>query len=102
MPHEQVAIAKRMQNMHVKLLDKSTFEAVVDNEIIAKEFELLIQPIQNYLRQKLKNKTVTMAVRTAAPTENKRAYNRKEKFQMMAEKNNALLELKERFGLEFY
>ena len=38
MPKEQVAIAKRMQNMHVTLLNATTFEAVVDNEIVAKEF----------------------------------------------------------------
>ncbi len=102
MPIEQVAIAKRMQNMRVTLLNATTFEAVVDNEIIAKEFTALIPTLQDYLRVKLKNRKVTMAVRISAPAEKVRAYGRVEKFQMMAQKNSALLELKDEFGLELY
>ena len=102
MPKEQIAIAKRMQNMHVSLLNATTFEAVVDNEIIAKEFTAMIPQLQEYLRTRLKNRKVTMTVRISAPTEKVRAYGRVEKFQMMAQKNDALLQLKEEFGLELY
>lgn len=102
MPIEQVAIAKRMQNMHVALLNATTFEAVVDNEIIAKEFTALIPTLQEYMRVRLKNRKVTMTVRVSAPAEKVRAYGRVEKFQMMAQKNSALMELKNEFGLELY
>ena len=102
MPKEQVAIAKRMQNMHLNLLNDKTFEAVVDNEIVAKEFTGMIPVIQDYLRNRLKNRKVTMTVRISAPTEKVRAYGRVEKFQMMAQKNQALLQLKDEFGLELY
>ena len=102
MPIEQVAIAKRMQNMHVALLNATTFEAVVDNEIIAKEFTALIPTLQEYMRVRLKNRKVTMNVRVSAPAEKVRAYGRVEKFQMMAQKNSALMELKNEFGLELY
>lgn len=102
MPKEQVAIAKRMQNMRVTLLNATTFEAVVDNEIVAKEFISMIPHMQEYLRARLKNRKVTMTVRISAPTEKVRAYGRVEKFQMMAQKNEALLQLKEVFGLELY
>lgn len=102
MPKEQVAIAKRMQNMHLNLLNDTTFEAVVDNEIVAKEFTGMIPVIQDYLRSRLKNRKVTMTVRISAPTEKVRAYGRVEKFQMMAQKNQALLQLKDEFGLELY
>ena len=102
MPKEQVAIAKRMQNMHLNLLNDTTFEAVVDNEIVAKEFTGMIPVIQDYLRNRLKNRKVTMTVRISAPTEKVRAYGRVEKFQMMAQKNQALLQLKNEFGLELY
>ncbi|MDY5237307.1 DNA polymerase III subunit gamma/tau [Bacteroides helcogenes] len=102
MPKEQVAIAKRMQNMHVTLLNDTTFEAVVDNEIIAKDFISMIPALQDYLRIRLKNRKVTMTVRVSAPAEKVRAYGRVEKFQMMAQKNNALMELKNEFGLELY
>ena len=102
MPKEQVAIAKRMQNMRITLINDTTFEAVVDNEIVAKEFTGMIPTLQNYLRTRLKNRKVTMTVRISAPTEKVRAYGRVEKFQMMAQKNRALLQLKEEFGLELY
>ncbi len=102
MPKEQVAIAKRMQNMRITLINDTTFEAVVDNEIVAKEFTSMIPTLQNYLRTRLKNRKVTMTVRISAPTEKVRAYGRVEKFQMMAQKNSALLLLKEEFGLELY
>ncbi len=102
MPKEQIAIAKRMQNMHLTLINDSTFESVVDNEIVAKEFTAMIPTLQDYLRTRLKNRKVTMTVRISAPTEKVRAYGRVEKFQMMAQKNNALLQLKEEFGLELY
>mgnify|MGYP002576625654 FL=1 len=102
MPKEQVAIAKRMQNMHVTLLNATTFEAVVDNEIVAKEFISMTPQLQEYLRTRLKNHKVTMSVRISTPTEQVRAYGRVEKFQMMVQKNNALLQLKDEFGLELY
>ncbi|MCD8183174.1 MAG: DNA polymerase III subunit gamma/tau [Bacteroides sp.] len=101
MPKEQVAIATRMQNMRITLKD-TTFEVLVDNEIVAKDFTAMIPELQNYLRSRLKNSKVTMTVRVSAPTEKVRAYGRVEKFQMMAQKNNALLQLKDEFGLELY
>ena len=102
MPKEQVAIAKRMQNMRVTLLNDTTFEAVVDNEIVSKEFTAMIPHLQEYLRARLKNRKVTMTVRISAPTEKVHAYSRVEKFQMMVQKNDALLQLKNEFGLELY
>ena len=101
LPHEQVALAKRMQNMRLTLLNATTFEAVVDNPIVAKDFTALAPAIQAYLRTRLKNSKVTMTVRVSAPEEKVRAYSRTEQFQMMMEKNKALKELQDEFGLEF-
>ena len=101
LPHEQVALAKRMQNMHLTLLNATTFEAVVDNPIVAKDFTALAPAIQAYLRTRLKNSKVTMSVRVSAAEEKVRAYSRTEQFQMMMEKNKALKELQDEFGLEF-
>ena len=103
LPKEQVAIAKRMQVLRPVLLNNSTtFEIVVDNEIAAKDFTALIPELQDYLRVRLKNSTVVMTVRVSAPTETVRAVGRVEKFQMMSQKNQALMQLKEEFGLELY
>ena len=102
LPVEQVAIAKRMHNMRPTLLNDTTFEVTVDNDIISKEFTAMIPSIQDYLRSRLKNRKVTMTVRISAPTERNRAYGRVEKFQMMAQKNKALQKLKDELGLELY
>ncbi len=101
MPKEQVALSTRMHAMHLTLLDATTFEVVVDNELIAKEFISIAPDIETYLRTRLKNRKITMKVRVSAPTEKVRAYSRVEKFQMMVEKNQALQQLREEFGLEF-
>ena len=103
LPKEQVAIAKRMQVLRPVLLNNSTtFEIVVDNEIAAKDFTALIPELQDYLRGRVKNSKVVMTVRVSAPTETVRAVGRVEKFQMMSQKNQALMQLKEEFGLELY
>ena len=103
LPKEQVAVAKRMQVLRPVLLNNSTtFEIVVDNEIAAKDFTALIPELQDYLRGRLKNSKVVMTVRVSAPTETVRAVGRVEKFQMMSQKNQALMQLKEEFGLELY
>lgn len=102
LPIEQKSIAMRMQNMRATLLNDTTFEVMLDNEMIAKEFTMLIPELQTYLRVRLKNRKVTMTVRVSEATENVRAFSRVEKFQMMAQKNSALLQLKEKFGLELY
>lgn len=103
LPKEQVAFAKRMQVLRPVLLNNSTtFEIVVDNEIAAKDFTALIPELQDYLRVRLKNSKVVMTVRVSAPTETVRAVGRVEKFQMMSQKNQALMQLKEEFGLELY
>ena len=103
LPKEQVAIAKRMQVLRPVLLNNSTtFEIVVDNEIAAKDFTALIPELQDYLRVRLKNSKVVMTVRVSSPTETVRAVGRVEKFQMMSQKNQALMQLKEEFGLELY
>jgi DNA polymerase-3 subunit gamma/tau len=103
LPKEQVAIAKRMQVIRPVLLNNSTtFEVVVDNEIAAKDFTALIPELQTYLRGRLKNSKVAMTVRVSEPTETVRAVGRVEKFQMMAQKNQALMQLKDEFGLELY
>ena len=103
LPKEQDALAKRMQMLRPALLNNSTtFEGVVDNEFAAKDFTALIPELQDYLRGRLKNSKVMMTVRVSEATETVRPVGRVEKFQMMAQKNQALMQLKDEFGLELY
>ena len=103
LPKEQDALAKRMQMLRPALLNNSTtFEVVVDNEFAAKDFTALIPELQDYLRGRLKNSKVMMTVRVSEATETVRPVGRVEKFQMRAQKNQALMQLKDEFGLELY
>ena len=103
LPKEQDALTKRMQMLRPVLLNNSTtFEVVVDNEFAAKDFTALIPELQDYLRGSLKNSKVMMTVRVSEATETIRPVGRVEKFQMMAQKNQALMQLKDEFGLELY
>ena len=103
LPKEQDALTKRMQMLRPVLPNNSTtFEVVVDNEFAAKDFTALIPELQSYLRGRLKNSKVVMTVRVSEATETIRPVGRVEKFQMMAQKNQALMQLKDEFGLELY
>ena len=75
---------------------------MVDNELVEKYFRNLINPVQDYLREKLRNSKITMQIRVSEATETVRAYSRVERFQMLSRKNPDLLNLKEEFGLELY
>ncbi len=103
LPKEQDALMKRMQMLRPALFKNSTtFEVVVDNEMAAKDFTALIPELQEYLRSRLRNSQVVMKVRVSEAAETIRPVGRVEKFQMMAQKNQALMQLKEVFGLELY
>ena len=102
LPRDYKAMAMRMQNMRVKLINKVTFEMVLDNEYVAKEFMPLKANIESYLRKQLCNRQVKMSVRISEATEKKMPIGKVERFQAMAKKNEALLQLKEEFGLELW
>lgn len=100
LPVEEKANSARMMNMHPSLLNDTTFEVTVDNDMVEKYMVQLVPAIQNHLRERLHNRKITMTVRVSAPTENMRAYSHVERFQMMSKKNPNLLKLKEELGLE--
>ncbi len=102
LPQEHNAMAGRMKGMTVKLLDPVTFEAVVENELVVNQFMPLKPNIEEYLRTQLRNKQIKMVFRVSAPEEKKRPSSKVEKYQAMVEKNQALITLKNEFGLEFY
>lgn len=101
LPLEQKSVAMRMQNIKVVKLDDINCEIVVDNELIAKDFNAILRDIQAHLRQQLKNSKITLSLRISEANENIRPFGKVEKYQMMAQKNDALIALREEFGLEF-
>jgi len=100
LPKEEKANAARMMNISPKLLNDTTFEVGVDNGMVEKYMQQLAVSIQEYLREKLHNRKITMTVRILEAKEVVRAYSHTERFQLMSNKNPKLLKLKEVFGLE--
>jgi DNA polymerase-3 subunit gamma/tau len=100
LPIEEKANASRMMNIHPRLTDATTFEVVVDNDMVEHYFLQMRPQVEAYLREHLHNRQVRMTVRIAAPDENVRAFNQTERYQMMSRKNPYLNKLKEKFGLE--
>ena len=96
LPKEQDALTKRMQMLRPALFNNSTtFEVVVDNEFAAKDFTALIPELQDYLRGRLKNSKVVMTVRVSEATETIRPVRRVQKFQMMAQKKQSKMQMKD-------
>ena len=100
LPAEEKANAARMMNIAPKLLNDTTFEVGVDNGMVEKYMQELLPTIQDYLREHLHNRKITMTIRVLEAKEMVRAYSHTERFQMMSQKNPKLLKLKEVFGLE--
>lgn len=100
LPVEEKANSARMMNMTPKLLNDTTFEVLVDNEMVEKYMHKLLPDIQAYLREQLHNRKITMTVRVSAPNEVVRAYSQAERFVLMSKRNPKLMKLKEVFGLE--
>ena len=100
LPVEEKANAARMMNIAPKLLNDTTFEVGVDNNMVEKYMNQLLPRIQAYLRDRLHNRKITMTVRVLEAKEVVRAYSHVERFQLMSKKNPKLLKLKEVFGLE--
>ena len=100
LPVEEKANAARMMNIAPKLLNDTTFEVGVDNNMVEKYMNQLLPRIQAYLRDRLHNRKITMTVRVLEAKEVVRAYSHVERFQLMSKKNPKLMKLKEVFGLE--
>ena len=101
MPKEQIAFAKRMQNIHLALSNEATCQIPFDNELAAKDFQGILPTIQGYLRSRLRNNKLTLQVHVTEAEEQTRAVSRNEKLQLMSDKNQSIQLLISTFGLEF-
>lgn len=97
---EEHHLKNTMLNCLPDLLNRDTFEVVVNNPV--QEQRLLdnavnIMPI---LRRNLKNTQVQMKVRVTVENEKKLGFTSLEKFNLMVEQNDSVKRLKDEFGLE--
>lgn len=100
MPQEQVAMARRMQTMHLKLGANFVAEVEVNNEIVYKELAAYLPTVQSHLQQRLSNNLLKITIKLSVTQQNEIIVTPRQKFTAMAKKNPALADLKNLFQLE--
>ena len=81
-------------------LEGTILKLQLDNQIQLDTLNQLKQDLAVYLRQKLRNSGIQILADIIASTTERRPYTAQEKFEYLANKNPALLELREKLGLE--
>ena len=100
MPQEQVAMARRMQTMHLKLGANFVAEVEVNNEIVYKELAGYLSTVQSHLQQRLSNNLLKITIKLSITQQDEIIITPRQKFTAMAKKNPALADLKNLFQLE--
>jgi DNA polymerase-3 subunit gamma/tau len=83
------------------VLSPENFEVLVSNKIQEMAFRDERPYLLNFLRTTLKNFSIEVNARVEETTTVRKPYTAAEKFQYMAAKNPQLIDLKNRFNLEF-
>ena len=78
-----------------------SYEVIVENKVQENTFRDERPNLHNFLRSALKNFGIEVSVRVDEKAVIKRPYTAIEKFQHMAQKNPALVDLKNKFNLDF-
>ena len=99
LPKEEKANAARMMNIKPTLLEGTSYEILVDNEMVSNSMKKLLPNILNYLCEQLHNREVGITIRVSEAHEVVRAYNQTERFQLMSKRNPYLLKLTQVFNL---
>ena len=84
-----------------KLIESCRYEVIVENKVQENLFRDERPNLLNFLRGTLRNFNIEVSVRIDEKAAVKRPYTSSEKFQHMAAKNPALVELKNKFNLDF-
>lgn len=100
MPAKYSAIALRMKNITPQILDFPHIEILAENQIMSDQLSQIKGSIINTLRRDLKNQSIDVTIRLAAPHEKVKILSDMEVFEQMSEKNPAVEQLREMFGLE--
>lgn len=82
------------------VLEGTTFKLQLDNQIQMDTLVQLKQELATFLRQRLRNTSIQIASEIVEITTERRPYTAQEKFEYLANKNPALLELRDKLGLE--
>lgn len=84
-----------------RVLSPEDFEVTVSNKVQEKDFRDERPNLLNFLRTSLKNYSIEVNAKVEESTAVRKPYTSLEKFQHMAAKNPKLIELKNKFNLDF-
>ena len=101
LPLEQVAMAKKMLNTQIDVIDESKIDIKVDNKLAANDYQAILPDLCPYLKKALHNDYLEINITINESIEQPKAFTKTERFQEMADKNHTLLDLKKEFALEF-
>jgi DNA polymerase III subunit gamma/tau len=82
------------------VLEGTTFKLQLDNQIQMDTLVQLKQELATFLRQRLRNALIQIVSEIVESSTERRPYTAQEKFEYLANKNPALLELRDKLGLE--
>lgn len=97
---EEHHLKNTMLNCLPDLLNRDTFEVVVNNPVQEQRLLDSALNILTSLREKLRNTNIQMKVRVTIENEKKLGFTSLEKYNLMVEQNDTLKKLKDEFGLE--
>jgi len=100
LPHEEIAMRNRLDNIEPMLIDDRTFEVIADNPTLETQLNQYVPRIDEFLRKKLQNSSVHMIVRLREMDDTRKVFSRAEIFNIMLEQNESLRRMKDLFGLE--
>lgn len=98
--HDSPHLFSTLKNSRPVISDEWTIDFVVDNKVLENELSLKKTEIMEFLRKKLKNSKIQLKTSVAENPKTFKPYTDKEKFELMADKNNALRNLREELDLE--
>ena len=100
LPQEHSALAGRLSIMRPKLLDGLTIQVIIDNRMVAADFQQVRPQIEQYLRRKLQNSKLVIDVVVDETLEVRHIYSRVEQYQILEKRYSVLARLKEALDLD--
>ena len=100
LPKEHSALAGRLQIIRPALNDDLTITVTTDNRMVASDILGMRRQIEDYLRQQLQNRKLTINVVVEETKTVHHIYSRVEQFQILEQRNPALRKLKEALDLD--
>ena len=100
LPKEQAAMAGRLMNIRPVLNADLSITVGIDNHMVASDVSTMRHQIEEFLRQQLQNRRLTLNVVIEEVQTARRIYSRVEQYQILEKRNPAVRKLKEALDLD--